>query len=655
MHGIVAEHVGERLAHVGAALQPMRFRRLAPAAFHLQIHDVRAVEFLENRAERVVRRLAVLLRRDLDEILRLVVRELPDVVDEQLRRVVLDVDVALQHDGLVDDALVDVLIEHAREDDGLERVREIFERAEAHRLAFLRRDALHLREEASDAHGLLVADAGFFAGLDIGDGDEVVNDVLVLVERMARDVKACRLLFPCEDLVLARLGDVRQLELRGLIEHLRAEQAELAAHRVALLALRLAHGLVEHGEQLAAPSLERVERAAADKALDGALRERPRIDARTEIDERRERAVLRALLRHDFQRVFADVAHGREAEADRGAVDREIRLARVDVGRQDGDAHAAALLDVTRNLVRVHDARQHRRHELLRVMRLEIRRLPRDKRVRRAVRLVEAIVGEMRQQIENRIGEPHLDAVLFAAVEEVLLLPHQDLRFFLAHRAAQEVGLPEREAREHLHDLHDLLLIQHDAERLLEDRFEERMHVCDFLLAVAAGDEVLDHARAQRPRAVERDRRDEVGEFLRREVFDELRHAARFHLEHGARLAVAEHLRGQFVFQRNLFDVDRLAAIFFDVLDAVRDDRERAQAEEVHLQQAELLDVILVVLRDERAVRHGHRHVVRQRMARDHDAGCVRRAVARQAFDLARHVDEAVHLVASLVRFAEIR
>ena len=102
-------------------------------------------------------------------------------------------------------------------------------------------------------------------------------------------------------------------------------------------------------------------------------------------------------------------------------------------------------------------------------MRLEVGRLPGDERVRCAVRLIEAVVGKVRQEVKDRVGEPCLDVVLLAADEEVLFLRHQDLVLLLAHRAAQEVCLAEREACKHLHDLHDLLLVEHNPERLLED------------------------------------------------------------------------------------------------------------------------------------------------------------------------------------------
>ena len=39
--------------------------------------------------------------------------------------------------------------------------------------------------------------------------------------------------------------------------------------------------------------------------------------------------------------------------------------------------------------------------------------------------------------------------------------------FLLPHRTAQQIRLSETEPRKHLHNLHDLLLIEHNAECLL--------------------------------------------------------------------------------------------------------------------------------------------------------------------------------------------
>ena len=66
------------------------------------------------------------------------------------------------------------------------------------------------------------------------------------------------------------------------------------------------------------------------------------------------------------------------------------------------------------------------------------------------------------------------------------------------------------------------------------------------------------------------------------------------------------------------------------------DDGERLQAEEVELDEARLLDVVLVVLGDETlAVRAEARDVIPERALADDDAGGVHAGVAREALELA--------------------
>ena len=64
--------------------------------------------------------------------------------------------------------------------------------------------------------------------------------------------------------------------------------------------------------------------------------------------------------------------------------------------------------------------------------------------------------------------------------------------------------------------------------------------------------------------------------------------------------------------------------------------------------------MVLVVLRDERAVIHGHGHVVRERMTRDHDPRRMGGSIARQALDLAREVEDAAHIRILLVALPQV-
>ena len=99
---------------------------------------------------------------------------------------------------------------------------------------------------------------------------------------------------------------------------------------------------------------------------------------------------------------------------------REPQLALVDVRRQHRDAAVAALAEVQRELVGVLRLdRQQRRREVPRVVRLQVRRLIREERVRRRVRLVEAVPGEVLHQVEDVRGLLLVDARFLRAVHEL--------------------------------------------------------------------------------------------------------------------------------------------------------------------------------------------------------------------------------------------
>ncbi len=70
---------------------------------------------------------------------------------------------------------------------------------------------------------------------------------------------------------------------------------------------------------------------------------------------------------------------------------------------------------------------------------------------------------------------------------------------FFAHGLAQDVGPGEAEARQVGRDLHDLLLIDDDPARLLEDGLELGELVGDPLGMVLAVDELVGHAALQGP------------------------------------------------------------------------------------------------------------------------------------------------------------
>ena len=186
---------------------------------------------------------------------------------------------------------------------------------------------------------------------------------------------------------------------------------------------------------------------------------------------------------------------------------------RLTSGGQDGHAEVATLAEVLRQLVGVLGLDgQQRRHEVARVVGLEVAGLVREQRVRGRVRLVEAVAGEVRQQVEDLAGLLLRQLVLDGPVHEAIALRGHDLGVLLAHGLAQHVGFAHREAADVAGHAHDLFLVRDHPVRVAEDRLHLRHHVRDLLAPVATVHEAVDDAGAERPRPVQRVEGDQVVE-----------------------------------------------------------------------------------------------------------------------------------------------
>ena len=170
----------------------------------------------------------------------------------------------------------------------------------------------------------------------------------------------------------------------------RSEEAVLADR---LLALDVDEGvdvLDVHLEHAAAALAEGVEGPRLDERLDGALVADDRGDLAEEVLEGGVGALLLAGADDLGDDVVADVADRGHAEPDVGADGGEVGDRLVDVGRQDLDAHPAALVEVERRLVLVvAHAGEQAGHVLGRVVGLEVGGPVGDQGVGLGVRLVE--------------------------------------------------------------------------------------------------------------------------------------------------------------------------------------------------------------------------------------------------------------------------
>ena len=186
------------------------------------------------------------------------------------------------------------------------------------------------------------------------------------------------------------------------------------------------------------------------------------------------------------------------------------------------------------------------------------------------------------------------------------------------------------------------------------------------LAAVLAVDVSIHHAAVERAGTIEGRAGDDVADVVRLQPLEQFADAVRLELKHALGVAALQQGVGLRVVQRQLVQVDLLAARLLDQLDRVVEQRQGAQAQEVHLEQADLFQVAHDPLRrDDRLAgpRAGvvaladdalQRHVIGQRAVGDHHAGRVRAGVAVGAFQLAGDVDQLAHLRVGLVRLLEV-
>ena len=226
-------------------------------------------------------------------------------------------------------------------------------------------------------------------------------------------------------------------------------------------------------------------------------------------------------------------------------------------------------------------------------------------------------------------------------------------RYLLADRLAQIVRFGRAEPGDLAGDQHALLLVHRDAGRLRQDPLEPGIGVGDRLPAVLASGELGDVLHRAGP--VQGTQRDQVLEPGGPHLAQRLAHAARLELEHAGRVALGQHLVGAGVVQRQVLHRQPLPAGLLDQLDRAVDHVQVAQPQEVHLQQAQRLDIA------HRELRHDlglgalllQRQVLGQRPVADHDGGGMDRVVAHDTLQRPRHVHDRAGGVVHVVDLAE--
>ncbi len=148
----------------------------------------------------------------------------------------------------------------------------------------------------------------------------------------------------------------------------------------------------------------------------------------------------------------------------------------------------------------------------------------------------------------------------------------------------------------------------------------------------------------------------------RRERPQERAHRPALELEHADRVALAEHLERLLVVERHLVDVGANPGGRRHQVERDLEHVEVAEAEEVHLEEAEVLDAVHLVLGDDRRVGEVatgfglalHRDVLGERVAGDDHRRGVDAVLTAQALEAACDVDDPLRVRVGLVELAEL-
>ena len=386
---------------------------------------------------------------------------------------------------------------------------------------------------------------------------------------------------------------------------------------------------------------EAIEHAAQDQSLHDLAVDDLEVVADQEIHVSGVISPCPALGHDSFHRGGTHVLDARKAVDYPAVADRELRLREVDVRRQDLDTHRAGLADVLRELVRGVDfVGQVGGHELRGIVGFEIGGVVGQQGIGGSMGLVEAVAGKGHQEIEDPFGGPCIVSLGGGPLEELDLLSGHYLRLLLAHRPPEDVRLTEGKPRHLPGDLHDLLLVHDHPVGLLEDRLELRQRIHDRLAPALGIAELVDELHGSR--AVQGVQGDQVRNGFRPGPLEHVLHPLTLELEHAGAAPLAEEAEGLGIVLRDPTGLEMDAAPL-EQPEGVLDDRQGLEAEEVHLHQPQILEVVHGVLGGNHSCLRVpvQGHVAGQVVLPDHDPRRVGRSVAVQALELEARLQQA--------------
>ena len=267
--------------------------------------------------------------------------------------------------------------------------------------------------------------------------------LLIFFQRVPADINSQHLFFKCEEILPGILPHIRKLDLKFffLVLSHHIKQCHLSRHRIFLLLVDIVHDLDIDAHELFPCAAQRVQRPGFDQVFDGALVQRlPGGHPCDKILQILEQPELLSLLHDSFDHGFPDALDRGKSVSDISSVNGEICLSLIDVRRQDPDIHLPAGVDIFCHFWRIFNHGCHKcRHEFHRIVIFQPCRLIRDHRIRRSMRLVESIFGEIdhlvidlvrRLLIDPVLNTPRSVGLLIAVDKDLTLLLHH-IRLFL--------------------------------------------------------------------------------------------------------------------------------------------------------------------------------------------------------------------------------
>src|SRR5581483_10188059 len=215
------------------------------------------------------------------------------------------------------------------------------------------------------------------------------------------------------------------------------------------------------------------------------------------------------------------------------------------------------------------------------------------------------------------------------------------------HGPSQPLGFAGRVARRRHRDVQHLVLEDDDPERFLQDRLEAAVRVRDVhglapYRALPCLHERMEGAGHDRA-GPDKGHLDSQVLHGARLSHAQARHLGpRLDLKQADRVRLADTVEDDLVVVRDTAQVRGAAAALFDQLEAVLNERQHAQSEQIDLDHPGAVDAVLVPLNDvtTRPSRRLDRHGVLERVLGQHDAAYVLSDVAGEAHQLGRQLYE---------------